>query len=464
MRTLLVFPKRNPLSDETVFKHPWESERPTPPLGITYLGAVLEKAGLPVKLLDCRLSEAKDIIHEIESADIVGISAPSVLAKGALELAGYAKSLGKITVVGGPHATISPDFFLRDREGLVDFVVRGEGEHTLLELVQKLSDGEDWKEVEGIFYLKDSKIVHTPDRPAIRNLDDLPFPARHLLPMKEYLRRWKKTIGYTFLNLLSSRGCPYSCFFCSKEIFGKVYRARSTKNVVDEMEFMVEKYAPDHLFFNDDVFTLNRWRVLQICNELIERRLKVDWGCESRVDTVDHELLKAMKKSGCTRIAYGVESGSQRILNVLKKNVTAEQVKRATSLTKKVGIQVVHYLIVGTPGETVEDIELTKRLIRETNPDYIGVSFFTPFPGGESWKLLEDRLLITDLEQFDYFDSPVFKHENFPPEQLKEIRLEMLKEFRTRMLLSYLSSPRKILRFLRKFRKHLGYWKWIVSG
>ena len=464
MRMLLVFPKRNPLSDETVFKHPWEYERPTPPLGIAYLGAVLEKAGLSVKLLDCRLAKAKDIIHEIEGAEIVGISAPSVLVKGVLELAGYAKRLGKITVVGGPHATISPDFFFRNREGWVDFVVRGEGEYTLLELVQRLSNEEDWKEVKGISYVKDGEIVHTPDRPIIKNLDDLPFPARHLFPMEEYLRRWKKTIGYTILNLLSSRGCPYSCFFCSKEVFGKVYRTRSAKNVVDEVELIAEEYAPDHLFFNDDIFTLNRRRVLQICNELMERELKVDWGCESRVDTVDCELLKAMKKSGCTRIAYGVESGSQRILDILKKKATVEQIKRATSLTKKVGIQVVHYLIIGTPGETMEDIELTKRLIRETKPDYLGVSFFTPFPGSESWKLLEDRLLISDLEQFDYFDSPVFKHENFSPEELKEIRLEILKEFRTRMLLSYLISPRKILRLLKEPRKHLGYWKWILRG
>lgn len=462
MKTLLVFPKRHPLTEEPDSpRHSWERERPVPPLGISYLGAVLENNGFPVRLLDCNVSDSSSTAREIEQADVVGISAPSVFANAALDLARHAKQSKKLVIVGGPHATISPSFFLR--YDCVDFVVRGEGEYTLLELLKKIEENEDCREVRGVSYRRNGKIVHNPNRPLIEDLDSIPFPARHLLGMETYFRRWRKSTGSTFVTMHTSRGCPYGCVFCSKEIFGRNYRTRSARNVVDEVQSLVNDYAPDFILFNDDVFTLDRKRVFEICHDIIERKIHVDWGCESRVDNIEPEMLRSMREAGCRRIAFGVESGSQRVLDFLKKKATVEQIRSATRLTKKARIEVTYYVIIGTPCETKEDIELTRKLVSDAQPDYLSVSFFTPLPGTEAWHILENNLVTRDPGQIDYFDSCAFNHEHLSSKELKSARISILKEFRTKTLLRYFSSPRKILRVLRRPRFYWSYWKWLLK-
>jgi len=462
MRTLLVFPRRHPLTEEPDSpRHSWERERPVPPLGIAYLGAVLENDGLPIRLLDCNISNSDRTAREIEQADVVGISAPSVLANDALDLARYAKKLKKLVVVGGPHATISPSFFLE--HDCVDFVVRGEGEYILLELLRRIERNEDCEIVRGVSYRRNGKIVHSPNRPLIEDLDSIPFPARHLLDMETYFRRWRKSAGSTFVTMHTSRGCPHGCIFCSKEIFGRTYRTRSAKNVVDEMQSLVNDYGPDFMLFNDDVFTLDRKRVFEICQEIIKRGIRVDWGCESRVDGIDKEMLRSMKEAGCRRIAFGVESGSQRVLDFLNKKTTVEQIRSATHLAKRAGIEVTYYVIIGTPCETKEDIELTRKLVSDAEPDYLSVSFFTPLPGTEAWHILEDDLMRGDLDQFDYFDSCAFNHEYLSADELKAARMNILKGFRAKTVLRYCCSPRKILNVLRRPRFYWSYWKWMLN-
>jgi len=462
MKTLLVFPRKHPLAEEPNSpRHSWERERPVPPLGIAYLGAMLENDGFTVSLLDCNLSNGDSTARQIEQADVVGISAPSIFANDALDLARYAKQSGKTVIVGGPHATISPSFFLE--HDCVDFVIRGEGEYTLLELLNEIERDGDCEKVRGVSCKREEKIVHSPDRPPIEDLDSVPFPARHLLDMKAYLRRWRKNTGTTFVTMITSRGCPYSCIFCSKEIFGRAYRTRSARNVIDEVQLLVNDYAPDFILFNDDVFALDGRRVFEICNEMIERKIRVDWGCESRVDNIEPGMLRSMRKAGCRRIAFGVESGSQRVLDFLNKKMTVEQIRSATRLAKRAGIEVTYYVIIGTPCETQEDIELTRKLVSDEKPDYLSVSFFTPLPGTQAWQILENNLIPRDPDQFDYFNSCVFKHENLSLEELKSARISILEEFRMKALLRYCSSPRKILRVLRRPRLYWSYWKWMLN-
>lgn len=451
MKILLIFPSEKPLSD--IKECP---KLPSPPLGICYLASVLEKAYVSVSLLDCNVATRNEISNAINYTDIVGISAPTVLANAALELASYAKQLDKVVIVGGPHATISPEFFLKS--GRVDFVVRGEGEYTLLNILQKIKQGDSaWEEVKGISYVKDGRIIHNPDRPLIKNLDEIPFPARHMLPIPEYFKRWRKYTGYTQLNIMTSRGCPFACIFCAKEIFGRIYRVRSPQNVVNEIESLVEKYKVDRIFLCDDVFTLDKQRVLEICKEIRRRGLVFEWACEARVDSVDYKLLKAMRDANCKIIHYGVESGSQRILGVLNKRINVDQIKKATSYAKRVGMLVSFYIIIGSPTETVEDIKLTRKLIFETKPDYLDITVFAPLPGTVSWEMLKDRIVTYDLTNYDYTKGLIFHHEHFSYEELEQIRNKLLKQFRARLFLWNLASPMKILYVVKHIRQALWY-------
>jgi radical SAM superfamily enzyme YgiQ (UPF0313 family) len=223
------------------------------------------------------------------------------------------------------------------------------------------------------------------------------------------------------------------------------------------MESLVEKYKVDRISLCDDVFTLNKQRVLEICKEIRTRGLVFEWACEARVDSVDHELLKAMRDANCKIIHYGVESGSQRILDVLNKRINVDQIKKATGYAKKVGMLVSFYIILGSPTETVEDIKLTRKLIFETKPDYLDITVFTPLPGTVSWKMLKDRIVTHDLTNYDYTKGLIFHHEHFSDEELEGIRNKFLKEFRARLFLWNLASPRKIVYVVKHIRQAFWY-------
>lgn len=436
LKTLLVFPATRCL----------EYVGGGPPLGICYLAAMLEKEGLPVKLLDCAIASEHEVVNGIKWADVVGISAPTVLASRALLLAKYAKERAKIVIVGGPHATLQPEFFLKS--GYVDFVVRGEGEYTLLELLRAIDQLNGLMHTKGISYVKNGKVIHNPERPLIKNLDEIPFPARHLLPLQRYFRYQKLFMGGPSprLRMITSRGCPFSCIFCAKEIFGRFYRSRSPCNVVDEMDLLFDRYGVKYIDFVDDIFTINKQRTLELCNEIIRRGLheKISWSCETRVDLVDYQLLVNMRKAGCKEIFFGVESGSQRILNTLNKGFSVEQIRGAIKAAKRAGLIVNCFLIIGTPSETIQDIELTKNLIFTTKPDYIGVSIFTPLPGTRAFEMLKDKLYDEiSLDNFSYSNNLIFRHENFSREYILRLKKSMLVEYK---LKSMFSSPAKLIR------------------
>src|SRR4030065_2460306 len=284
------------------------------PLGLGYLGAVCEKAGYDVNVIDCQ-AEKLDFagfrrrIAQTD-ADVVGMTSTTLTYKSALENARIAKEeLPECTaVLGGCHATFWDENALNECPSL-DIIVRREGEITFIELLKKLENKTSLNDVKGITFRKsDGGIARNEDRPFIENLDELPFPAHHLLPLKSF-----HVVGKTIFPLTTSRGCVYWCDFCTAvRMFGRKYRMRSPKNVVDELEHIHNAYGADQFTFYDDAFTVSQLRTAEICKEIRNRKLKIKWDCETRVDMVTKDLLLKMREAGCIAVWFGVESGSQR--------------------------------------------------------------------------------------------------------------------------------------------------------
>lgn len=313
---------------------PFFGGAPIAPLGLMFLAGVLEKNNYDVKIIDAFLEEldqyhlSKKIISE--NPDIVGITSDSANYFESLRVAGLVKNVSKaIVVMGGVHVTIRPKQIFNYPD--VDIVVFGEGEYTMLEIVQRIETGKSLDGCLGCFAKENGNKIYNSPRPRIKELDLLPMPARHLLPFKRYQSN----------IIISSRGCPYSCTFCSsKEIWGNIYTFRSPEKVVDEIEFLIEKYEIESIYFGDENFTLKRERIIGICNELKRRNIQITWSCSSRVDLVDKELLVTMYDAGCTSLWYGIESGSEKSLIKINKGITLETVRHAVKITREAKIVV----------------------------------------------------------------------------------------------------------------------------
>lgn len=376
-----------------------------PPLGLAYLAAVLEKDGYSVNIIDAdalsfTLSQLKHRIEK-DQPDMVGVTSTTPTVNDALKTVKIAKEAcpEAVTVMGGPHVSFLPVETMRKNPPL-DIVCIGEGERTAVELAHVTEKKGNLHDVKGIAYRSNSRIIINEPRELIRDLNSLPFPARHMLPMKEYTVLGEK---YSIGGMITSRGCPFQCTFCSSSLlFGKKFRARSAKNVVDEMEHLHRVYKAEYVEFLDDIFTLDKKRVLGICNEILRRRLDMQWVCSSRVDIISKELMHAMKKVGCTMIYFGVESGNQRILNLMKKGIRVEQAVRAIKWAKRVGIETVATFIIGMLGETKDEIKRTIRFAQKLNPDYAQFSIATPFPGTELFAKARERGLIRTEDWSQY--------------------------------------------------------------
>ena len=354
-----------------------------PPLGILYLAAYLEKnSDHQISIIDAQVEEltSNQLAKKIQaiSPDIVGITAMTFTLIDVIKVIEIVKKIdSKIKIIlGGPHAHIYPKETL-DLSG-VDFVVLGEGEKPLFELIKNINNPKKLKEIKNIAFKDENKqIVINECRDYNQDLDELPFPARHLIPYKKY---WSILSGNKIMTtMFTSRGCPYQCTFCDRPNMGKLFRSRSAKNVVDEMEECL-KMGIKEIFIYDDTFTVNKQRVMDICNEIITRKLKFVWDIRSRIDTVDEEMLKKLKQAGCDRIHYGVESGTEKILKVLNKGIHLDQVVNIFNLTKKIGISTFAYFMIGCPTETKNDILQTIKFAKNLNTDYVQITIFTPFP------------------------------------------------------------------------------------
>jgi len=402
MRVLLVSPEPNT----------WNSRKHLP-LGLGYLAAVLERAGHTVVVYDAAVETEPLDATLAQGFDLVGVSAVTPLIYEAWQVAAQAKSLGYTTILGGPHLTLMPDESLA-RPG-VDLVARGEAEDTILEVMEALAGRRDWADIQGLSYRRaDGTIVHNSPRPLRKDLDSLPFPAHHLFKIDKYTNLQPLTDGLDpharAFTIITSRGCPYQCIYCSKAITGNTWRPRSPENVVAEWRWLVRDMRATEIGVTDDVMTLNLERAKEICRRLIAEGLNtVPWITIHgiRVDHVDAELFQLMQQAGCKRVGFGVESGNQRVLDYMKKKQTIGDVRQAFRWAKEAGLQTMGFFIFGLPTETEETMEDTIRLALELDPDLGNFMMAAPFPGTELYDLIqrEGRLLHTDWADIAIHDE-----------------------------------------------------------
>jgi len=379
---VLVYPYFNEERDRSIFRYP--------PLGLGYLASTLREAGISVRLFDCTFSRYEDVLSAVrrQKPKIVGFYSMVTINHHAITLAKDLRDDVGLLVAGGPLPTIAPESFL----DVFDVVVKHEGEQTFLELVTKCLNGEPWKETRGIsFAAENGEVKMTQGREVIKNLDEIPFPSRDMFPNRAYMKYWRDHHGYTATSEISTRGCPYSCDFCSNPVFGRSYRERSAENVVREMED-IEKLGYDRVFFTDDCFTQNPHRVEQICDLIIEEKIDLEWMCLSRVDGLVDDLARKMRKAGCVRVFFGIESGNERMLKIMNKKIRLSDIKSAVSAARRAGIQTGGFFIIGYPGETNSSLLETLRFSSRLPLDYLSYSFPYPIIGTGLYTRVERRI------------------------------------------------------------------------
>jgi len=448
MKVLLVNPPRE---NEIIANNPpiIEEERGhNPPLGLLYIAAYLEKhTSHQVEVVDSQVeglsyAELKQIVAQ-KKPDVVGITAMTLTLLDVVKTVQIVKEVDEETkvVLGGPHAHIYPE----ETANLpgVDFVVVGEGEIAFTELVENIENVERLRKVKGLVFKLDGELVRTGLRPPIDDLDALPHPARHLTPYWKYSSLLAKRSPVT--TTFTSRGCPYRCTFCDRPVLGKGFRARSASNVVDEMEQCASMGIKEFLVY-DDTFTLDRRRVFEICDEIIERRLDIGWDMRSRVNTVTREVLRRLKSAHCERIHYGVEAGTEKILKILKKGITLEQVREAFKMTKEAGISTLAYFMIGSPTETRQDILQTMEFAKALEPDFVHITILTPFP---STALYNQGLREGVLERDFWQEFATHPSEGFEPRYWeKELTREELLELLDQAYRSFYLRPTYVVRSL----------------
>jgi len=388
-------------------------------MGLAQIAAVLEEKGYQVTVVDANALGLKpqDVVSYVVDADIVGLTAMTPTISIAIGIAREIKDIKPElpVILGGAHATLLPERTLATAPE-IDIIIRGEGEETVIELVQALESKQPLSEIQGISYRKDGEAVSNPARSGNIDLDSLPFLAYHLLPWRRYKPHPPHGRALPFAVIITSRGCPYQCTYCSKPIFGNKFRAQSSERVVEELTYYQDKLGIKEFAFYDDVFTLNKQRVHAMADEMMKKGLSMHWTCETRVNLVDRELLRHMKQAGCYAIAYGIESASQEILNALCKDITLEQVEEAVRMTREAGLQTVGYFMIGSPGESPETIKQTIQFAKKLKLDFAQFAVTTPFPGTKLYDLYLDGRKSDDIpwENFVYAGTgegitPVFE-------------------------------------------------------
>jgi anaerobic magnesium-protoporphyrin IX monomethyl ester cyclase len=398
-----------------------------PPLGIASLAGVLLQQGYEVRIFDDSIEEEETLNEAMRWADVVGITALTSNARRGRELGHRARDeYKKFVVLGGPHPTVAPEYFLDDE--CCDITVQSEGDYVLPMILERKDRPETWDEIPSVTFKRNGKLVATPRRPFIKALDELPFPAYHLYDMKRFFERMVVP-GVPFM---SSRGCPYSCTFCDEEMTPRNYRAMSAKRTVDLMEKVLLDYKAPQIFFFDDLFTIQKKRVQEICEEIIRRQLFVEWSAESRVDTITFDMLRLMRKAGCVKLYYGLESGSPEQLVAIKKKVTQEGILKGAEITRQIGIYFKFFIIYGFPGETERDHRITESIVTKAMPHNIAVSLLCPHKGTEVYDQIKDRILHhpEEVEYGYWHQTEMWRHDVFSYDQLQAERERLISEHR----------------------------------
>jgi len=473
MRILLLYPPHSSLSGEGYFVPK------SPPLGLAYLAAVLEEAAHDVKAIDCVIENWKQRVREGDhyqiglsweelkgriwrtKPDMVGLSCLfSSQFQNTRKTAALVKEVDPTikVVAGGAHPSAIPCEVMADTN--FDYAVIGEGEHTMLSLVRSLEGASQLENVDGLAYRENEVVKINPKKNFIANLDNLPFPARHLFPMDKYLQLTKdlrmneissKRVPYT--EMVTSRGCPDRCVFCViRKMYGGFWRARSPKNVVDEIQLLFEKYGVKEIHFMDDNLTLDRRRMEEICDEILHRGIDISWVTTGgvHVNTLNEALLRKMKRAGCYSLWLGIESGNSYVLNqLIKKGVSLKKVDEVVKCIKRVGMDVNGFFVIGFPGETRKTIEDTIRFSKSLDLDDAYFSIATPYPGTE----LYDQCFSKGYLKSDNLSKLKQIYANITTEALSKEMVEKLREkaYREFRLNRVLRHPARLLR-----RRELG--------
>lgn len=458
-KVLLIFP---PYSLKEEFSDLSEVGNMQPPLGVGYLGAVLEKAGFEVKIIDAPALGwgIKKIVSETKrfQPDFIGLSVSTVDFDKAVKLAKALKKSQKAPIIiGGPHITALPEEAMKN--SCFDIGVISEGEETMVELIRTLVKKGNLQKVDGLVFREGKKVVKTKSRQFIRDLDQLPFPARHLMPPLSAYHPTPATYKqFPVGTMITSRGCPYQCSFCFRGVFGNKLRFRSPENVVAEMEILITQFGAKEIRLWDDTFNADPERVKTICRLMIKKGLKFPWTCLGRVDRADCQMLDLMKKTGCWQISYGIESGNEKILANLGKGITKKMAKKAIEATYQAGIQSFGFFILGLPGETEQTMAETIEFAKSLPLNAANFSIATPYPGTELWFLAKKRgflkkiafeKLVVNLPQKLYYVP-----EGLTAKTVQECEKKAYKEFyrHPRFILRQLGEIDSVPEFWRKLK------------
>jgi anaerobic magnesium-protoporphyrin IX monomethyl ester cyclase len=447
------------------------------PLGLMYIAAVLDKAGYKVEILDAFMTDSsfrkigdalivgmpyEKIKEEIRrrKPDIVGIANPfTCQVEHAIKIGNIVKEVDPsiLTVVGGPHVTVVPAEFLEEAKN-IDIAVIGEGEHTMLDIVKFFEGTKEIGDVQGIAYRKDGKIKQNAPRPFIKNLDELPFPAYHLVDMEQYLSPKKieyRSFKDRAISMITSRGCPFNCNFCSVHLhMGKMFRAHSVNYVINHIEHVVNRYGVKTIFFEDDNLTFDLKRFEAICDKILERGIRFNWETPNgiRADYLTLNLLKKMKKSGCQSVFFGIESGDQFVLdNIIDKRLNLKEVVKVAKMCKDIGLKTAAFYIIGFPGEKKENmlktVELALRLKRDFDVGML-LHFATPSLGTRLYEECQKKGYIEEnltsrafAEVRQTRGMPLIKTEDFTSSEVKEIAAMAVRRYKRLSLINYFKSP-----------------------
>jgi len=427
----------------------------TPPLGILYLAAMLEKESISVQVLDAAvekfsLDETFERIRFI-SPKIIGLSVCTpdyqIIDKFAYLVKKHFPEI-KI-VMGGPHPALDPDGVLSFSH--IDFVIRGEGEYSFLEFCRALLKGDEdqFRKISGLSYKKNGRTIHNYDRSMIENLDKIPFPARHLVPLvkyRNYGRVYKrKPVGV----MITSRGCPLQCIFCAHEIFGRKYRFMSAPRIVEEIKLLKERYGVKEILFREDNFTAHRKRVFEFCDILIKEKIDITWMCLADANSITEEMAIRMKEAGCWHIGIGVESGNQGIIDVLKKNIKLERVETVFNFLHKVGIKTLAFFMIGNYVDTKKTIADTIHFANRLNTDFAIFTITTPFPGTELFDLAVANNLITNFDLSQVSNNPLMFRQKQPVLRTPTLSERQLNWYQKEAILKFYLRPRQLFRILK---------------
>lgn len=370
-----------------------EIMRPYPPLGLLYIAAYLEKHGVETEVYDSTFFSFDQLANRLLEAKpkIIGMYTNLMTRKNILKIIRFIRSQDSLKesyiVLGGPEIRNHAINFLQNG---ADVLVIGEGEESMLEVVQNLSRkdvstvAEKVRHLTGISFKDDNgEAVIRPDRSLIRQIDDLPEPARYKIDMNRYFTAWKGKHGESAISVSTMRGCPYTCKWCSRAVYGQSYRRRNPSLVADELENLQRRYSFDTIWFVDDVFTISHKWLKEFHDEVIRRGLRLKYECISRADRMNEEVVRLLKDSGCFRIWIGAESGSQRVIDAMDRRVDVQQVRSMIRLTRSYGIQAGTFIMVGYPSETEADILETVRHLKESMPDHFTITVAYPITGTE---------------------------------------------------------------------------------